>query len=90
MLEKVPDSISDLLSKSLDKTMESEIRDVEQKLTHMPPLLTLICRLFSREFQQQYATIREKINTHFRRWMDHDLCLYRPDLVESLSSSPNK
>lgn len=41
-----------------------------------------MCRLFSREFQTLYANIREKINTYFRKWIEKDLCVYRPDLYE--------
>lgn len=51
-------------------------------LSHMPAVLALLSRLFSREFQTLYANIREKITTYFRKWMDKDLCVYRPDIVE--------
>lgn len=55
---------------------------VQQMLSHMPAVLALLSRLFSREFQTLYANIREKITTYFRKWMDKDLCVYRPDIVE--------
>jgi len=52
MLEKVPEAISILIDKPLDTIAFEEIKDIELKLTHMPALLSLLCRLFSREFQQ--------------------------------------
>jgi hypothetical protein len=49
----------------------------------MPALLSLICRLFAREFETQYALIRERINRSFLPYKEGDLCLYRSDLVET-------
>jgi len=43
-----------------------------------------VCRLFSREFTWQYASIREKLSTHFRKVVDVEkLCIYRHDIKES-------
>jgi len=35
----------------LEVDVSDKIKDLEQKLTHLPALLTMICRLFTREFQ---------------------------------------
>ena len=85
MLAKIPESIIELFSKSLDLDLTKEIKALEQKLLHLPAILALVCKLFTREFNKQYASIREKINTFFRKWMEKELCTYRPDLTEGFN-----
>lgn len=78
--------MSKLLKDNLDGYNETEVKDLEQKITHIPALITLICRLFAREFETLYALIKEKINRNFSKWKEGDLCLYRMDLVDTLAS----
>lgn len=52
----------------------------------MPAFLAMVSRLFTREFSTQYASIREKCNSYFRKWMERDLCIYRPESTESVSN----
>ena len=43
------------------------------QLAHLPQILSLTSKLFTKDFSTKYAEIREKINTHFRQFMANDL-----------------
>ena len=51
-------------------------------IRHLPTLLNFLLKLFSREFEKLYAEISQLLNKKFRKWLDHDICIYRPDLIE--------
>jgi len=57
--------------------------DMAMIIRHMPYLLNFLFKLFSREFEIQYAQIRQLINSRLKKWLERDLCIYRPDIYET-------
>jgi hypothetical protein len=50
MLEKIPLQIEEFFKRPIDKNDRGDIKAIEQKLTHLPAILSLTCKLFGREF----------------------------------------
>lgn len=86
-------TIDKVVSGNLENDPASSKTMHKLELYQLPIILKLVCRLFSKEFEIQYAHIRQRISSSFVGLKEGDLCIYRPELAldsrrQTVSSKP--